>query len=97
MFTKKKEFLKEVHYEIESVSRKIRLTPSTKYLASYLAKNYLLNERERKLKKLSSKDFLIYTHSCVFLAAKMRERDIYCPMISHLRRAGSNFLLLVFS
>lgn len=32
------------------------------------------------------------THTCTLLSAKVRERDIYCPMVSMIVQAGGNIV-----
>ena len=77
---------------ILSISSKIRLSPSTQFLARYLAKNYLYFEVLSQQIQLTAKEITTSTYSACFLASKMRERDIYCPMISHFIRASGNQL-----
>jgi hypothetical protein len=75
--------------EIDRVKRRIRLTPSTLFLADFIAKNYL-EDKSRSGKNFSRKEMIEVAYGALFLAAKMRERDIYCPMIPHILQAGGN-------
>lgn len=83
----------EAYKEIQILSKKIRLTPNTKFLAYYLSKQYLNKFFELKRREPLLIEIHKVTHSCVFLASKMRERDIYCPMISHMLVAGDRHLV----
>ena len=84
--------MREIYQEIQQVCTKIRLTPSTKFLSFFLAKNFLLVKIEKDKLEVDFEDMCVVTHCALLLAAKMRERDIYCPMISHMRIAGERGL-----
>lgn len=84
--------MQDVDHIILSISSKIRLSPSTQFLARYIAKNYLYFEMLSSQGQLTAKQVTVLTYSACFLASKMRERDIYCPMISHFVRASGNQL-----
>jgi hypothetical protein len=84
--------LKEAYEEIEQIGSKIRLTPSTKFLAYYLTKHFLAKGLGSGEEKLVRQDLWEVSHCAIFLASKMRERDIYCPMISHMLMAGNRNL-----
>ena len=63
---------------------KIRLTPSTIFLAYMIAKNYIKCMKGT----LCFPKRVQVAHVSVLIAAKIRERDIYCPLISHIICAG---------
>lgn len=65
---------------IFKISKGLRLTPSTTFLAAFLSKHYL-NKIEQEVPYHILDDI---AQTCTLLACKMRERDIYCPMIPHV-------------
>jgi len=69
------------------LARRLRLTPNTIFMAYFLSKNYII-ALENLGMKLSELEVVEICHSSVLLACKLRERDIHCPMISHVLNAG---------
>jgi len=81
--------------EIDRIKRRIRLTPSTLFLADFIGKNYIHRKTNGRL-NLSRKEMIEIAYGSLFLSAKMRERDIYCPMIPHILQAGGKVLFFTF-
>jgi hypothetical protein len=80
--------------EMVRVRGKLRLTPSTVYLAEFIAKNFV--DGYHKLGGKVTRILMIETaHAAILLAAKLRERDIYCPMVSHIIKGGGKFLKIM--
>ena len=77
--------------EIDRIKRRIRLTPSTLFLADYISKNYIEGRKATGI-AVNRLEMIDIAHSALFLAAKLRERDIYCPMIPHILQAGGKNL-----
>ena len=73
--------------EIDRIKRRIRLTPSTLFLADFISKNYI-HDRWSKRQEVNRLEMIDIAHASLFLASKLRERDIYCPMIPHILQAG---------
>lgn len=92
-------FLKDFSYVVEiscKICSRLRLTPSTQFLALFLAKNYL-SYSTSEIKNLDSKQHAsIVVHSSILIAAKMRERDVFCPLIPDILVAGGKILNLRF-
>jgi hypothetical protein len=80
-----------IYDEIQLLAVKLRLTPSTQYLAAFLAQNYIVALEKARM-RITEIEVIEITHTCCLLSAKMRERDIYCPMISMLIHAGGNLV-----
>jgi hypothetical protein len=77
--------------EMRRIRAKLRLTPSTIFLAEFIAKNFIdgYHKRGGKVTRI----LMIETaHASLLLASKLRERDIYCPMISHIIKGGGKQL-----
>lgn len=78
---------------------RVRLTPNTIFLADFFAKNYIAGMRAKN-RQLTKNDLIDVSHAALFLACKMRERDIFCPMIPHILMAGGkltpNFIFVIF-
>ena len=72
---------------MSGLGRRLRLSPNTLFLGSYLAKNYI-SALEKARMTVDEKEVIEIAHTTLFLASKMRERDIYCPMSSHISRVG---------
>lgn len=73
--------------EMHRIRAKLRLTPSTVFLAEFIAKNFIdgYHKRGGRVTRI----LMIETaHASLLLASKLRERDIYCPMISHIIKGG---------
>lgn len=73
--------------EMHRIRAKLRLTPSTIYLAEFISKNFIdgYHKRGGRVTRI----LMIETaHAAILLASKLRERDIYCPMISHIIKGG---------
>ena len=78
--------------EMTRIRGKLRLTPSTVYLAEFIAKNFIdgYHKRGGRVNRI----LMIETaHAAILLASKLRERDIYCPMISHIIKGGGNIFI----
>lgn len=69
---------------IFGIGKSLRLTPSATFLASLLSKNFLASIKE----KVPFETIDEIAQVSLLLASKMRERDIYCPMISHIREVS---------
>lgn len=74
---------------------RVRLTPNTIFLSDFFAKNYIAGMRARG-RSLTKLDLIDVSHAALFLACKMRERDIFCPMIPHILMAGGKKQLQFF-
>jgi len=61
----------------------LRITPNSAFLAAYLIKSYLLYLTRKHVEFDGVFEFEI-VFAGLLIACKMRERDINCPMISHL-------------
>jgi hypothetical protein len=74
--------------EIMRLTRKLALTQNSISLGCHIGKIYLtyLNQTQKSI--LTRLKQIELAHSCLFLASKVRERDINCPMISHMINAG---------
>lgn len=70
---------------------RLRATPNTRFLAEYLSKNYL-KTKESEGKEFTEKEIMIVAHAALFLSCKMRERDIHCPMVTHILNAGEHLI-----
>lgn len=70
------------------ICHRLRMTPSTQFLTIFLAKNYLSYASNLKQENINKKYISVIVHASVLLAAKMRERDIYCPLIPDILIAG---------
>lgn len=79
----------EVDKQIAMIGNKFRITPSTKFLANHLAKNYLqvLSVRLGRGRLTAQKKIKV-GQTCLFIACKLRERDMHTPLISHMIPAG---------
>jgi hypothetical protein len=76
--------------EMHRIRGKLRLTPSTIFLAEFISKNFIdsFHKRGGRITRI----LMIETaHAALLLASKLRERDIYCPMISHIIKGGGKF------
>ena len=58
-----------------------------------MAKNYIAALEKARM-KVDDAEIVEIAHTTIFLASKMRERDIYCPMSSHISRVGGECLNL---
>lgn len=63
----------------------LRLTPNTIFLGNFLTKEFLSTSEKKALFTESEIGL-----SCLLLSCKMRERDIYCPLIPHLIQAAED-------
>jgi hypothetical protein len=53
-------------------------------MAAFLAQNYIVALEKARM-RITEIEVIEITHTCCLLAAKVRERDIYCPMVSKRR------------
>lgn len=60
-------------------------------MASFLASNYIVALEKARM-RITEIEVIEITHTCCLLAAKVRERDIYCPMVSMIVSAGGNIV-----
>jgi len=81
--------------EMIRIRGKLRLTPSTIFLAEFISKNFI-NGYHQRGGRVTRILMIEAAHASILLAAKMRERDIYCPMISHIIRGGGNLFMRSF-
>ena len=71
--------------ELLSVCAKLRLKSPTKHLAHLLSSHYLASMDNVSV-ILKGREIIL---SAILVAAKMRERDIECPTVSVVAKAGS--------
>jgi len=76
-----------IHAQVHGLAKRLRLGPSTIYLAGFIAKQYIEALKKSRM-EVSEADEIEVAHSTILLASKMRERDIYCPMASHIAKVG---------
>lgn len=81
--------------EMVRIRGKMRLTPSTVFLAEFIAKNFI-DIYHKKGGRVTRLLMIETAHAAILLAAKLRERDIYCPMISHIIKGGGRDGILIF-
>lgn len=67
---------------LEGFSKKLKLNPNTKFLAIYLAGNYLRAAEDQGYS--FEECFMEAVYGSLFVASKMRERDIHCPLVPHV-------------
>jgi len=79
-----------INQKVTTFGDHLRLTPNTRFLAIFLASAYaeyvFLNSSKPTIQE---KKLTEIVHSCILLASKMRERDIYCPLIPHIIKYSS--------
>jgi hypothetical protein len=76
-----------LHAQVQGLGKRLRLVPNTVFLAAYLAKQYAEALKKARIELNEAQEIEI-AHSTVLLSSKMRERDIYCPMASHVAKVG---------
>ena len=77
---------------IFGLGRSLRLTPSSIFLAAMLSKQYIA-KIDAKV-PFSVQDEIAQT--ATLMGCKMRERDIYCPMISHISDAAGKTAYITY-
>lgn len=70
---------------------RLRSTPNTKFLSEYLAKNFIV-EQKKTGRTFNRQDIIAIAHAAIFLGCKIRERDIHCPMVTHILNAGEHIV-----
>lgn len=60
-------------------------------MAAFLAQNYIVALEKARM-RITEIEVIEITHTCCLLSAKVRERDIYCPMVSMIVQAGGNLV-----
>ncbi len=60
-------------------------------MTAYLAQNYIVALEKARM-RITEIEVIEITHTCVLLSSKVRERDIYCPMVTMIVHAGGNLV-----
>jgi hypothetical protein len=68
------------------------LKPATQFLGLFLAKNFIM-EIGRMNPRMPEEQIQAIAQSAIFVAGKMREIDIHCPMIPKILGAGGKRLI----